>query len=192
MDDFAEFKNAMGDVTPLKTEPKVDLKKNFQDSQSIKQRRIAATATIETDSNHLSDNYVDMVKPQEILAYKSNGLQDGVFRKFRLGRYQIDARLDLHRKTVEQARKDVYRFIEDAKRYDLRTIIIVHGKGEIEAKPALLKSWVNKWLKELDDVLAFHSAQPFDGGSGAVYVMMKKSERQKQETREKHGIKADY
>ncbi len=191
MDDFSDFKNAMGDVTPLKTEPRVDLKKNLQDTQSILQRREAATASIEADQNHLSDDYVEMVNPQEILAYKANGLQDGVFRKFRLGRYQIDARLDLHRKTVDQAREDVFRFIEDAMKYDLRTIIIVHGKGEIEAKPALLKSWVNKWLRELEDVLAFHSAQQFDGGSGAVYVMMKKSERKKQETREKHGIKAD-
>ena len=192
MDDFSDFKAAMGDVSPLKVDARVDLKKNKQDSQSVQARRQAATAVASKDANHLSDDYVEMVKPQDILSFRGNGLQDGVFRKLRQGKYALDARLDLHRKTVEQARSDVYRFIDDAMRYDLRTVIILHGKGEKEATPALLKSWINKWLRQLDSVMAFHSAQQFDGGTGAVYVMLKKSERKKQETRELHGIKGDY
>ncbi len=189
MDEFDDFKACMGDVTPLKTQPRVQLTKSHRDIQSTLVRRQAAIAIDQTDSNHLSDNHVDMVDPQEVLSYRANGLQDGVFRKLRKGKYQLDARLDLHRKTVEQARKDVYDFIDDAKKYELRTLIILHGKGEKEAKPALLKSWVNKWLRELDDILAFHSAQQFDGGTGAVYVMLRKSESQKQATRDLHGIR---
>lgn len=189
MDEFSDFQAAMGDVTPLKTEKKVDLKKNKQDTHSIIQRRQAATAEIEKDTNHLSDDYVHMVKPYDILAFRRNGLQDGVFKKFRLGKYAIDARLDLHKKTVEQARSDVFQFIEDAMKYDLRNLMILHGKGEKEATPALLKSWVNKWLPQLDDVLAFHSCQPQHGGTGAVYVMLRKSEKSKQETRERLRIK---
>ncbi|MEY8203903.1 MAG: DNA endonuclease SmrA [Bermanella sp.] len=189
MDDFDDFTAAMGDVTPLKTQARVNLKKTQRDAQSTLNRRQAAIAVTATDNNHLSDDYVEMVNPQEVLSYRSNGLQDGVFRKLRRGKYPLDARLDLHRKTVEQARSEVFRFIDDAQKYDLRTLIILHGKGEKEAKPALLKSWINRWLKELEDVLAFCSAQQFDGGSGAVYVLLKKSERQKQETRDAHGIR---
>jgi len=189
MDDFSEFKAAMGDVTPLKVEAKVSLKKSQQDQIAVAQRRQAATTDHHEDPNHLSDTYVDMVKPYDILAYKKDGVQEGVYRKFRLGKYQMDARLDLHRKTVDQARQDVFRFIEDAMKYDLRNLIILHGKGEKEATPALLKSWTNKWLREFDDVIAFHSAQQHHGGTGAVYVMLRKSERKKQETREKHRIK---
>jgi len=189
MDDFDDFKAAMGDVTPLKTQPRVTLKKTQRDLQSTLNRRQAAIAVDTKDSNHLSDDHVEMVDPQEVLSYRSNGLQDGVFRKLRRGKYPLDARLDLHRKTVDQARTEVFRFIDDAKKYDLRTLIILHGKGEKEAKPALLKSWINKWLRELDDVLAYCSAQQFDGGTGAVYVMLKKSERKKQETRDAHGIR---
>lgn len=189
MDEFAEFKAAMGDVTPLKTEKKVDLKKNQRDAIAIQQRRKAATESLEKDTNHLADDYVDMVKPYDVLAFKRNGVQEGVYRKFRLGKYDIEARLDLHRKTVEQARRDVYRFIEDAMKYDLRNVMILHGKGEKEATPALLKSWVNKWLPQLDDVLAYHSCQQQHGGTGAVYVMLRKSEKKKQETRDKLRIK---
>lgn len=189
MDDFSDFKAAMGDVTPLKVEAKVNLKKTSQDKHNTALRRQAATTDTQTDPNHLSDTYVDMVKPYDILEYKKDGVQEGVYRKFRLGKYQIDARLDLHRKTVEQARQEIFRFIEDTMKYDLRNLIILHGKGEKEATPALLKSWTNKWLREFEDVIAFHSAQQQHGGTGAVYVMLRKSERKKQETREKHRIK---
>lgn len=190
MEDFSEFQEAMGDdVTPLKTEKRILLKKQTQASASLAARRKAAEKEAKQDPNHLSDSYVDMVKPYDLISFKRDGVQEGVYRKFRLGKYEIDARLDLHRRTVEQARQEVYRFIADAMRYDLRTVMILHGKGEKEATPALLKSWVNKWLRELDDVLAFHSCQPHHGGYGAVYVMLRKSERKKQETRDKLRIK---
>ena len=189
MDDFSEFNEAVGDVTPLKTEARITLSKQQRDTLAIAQRRQAAITDAKADPNHLSDNHVHMVKPYDIIDYKKDGVQEGVYRKFRLGKYELDARLDLHRKTVQQAREEVYRFIADAMKYDLRTLIILHGKGEKEATPALLKSWTNKWLREFDDVIAFHSAQPQHGGTGAVYVMLRKSERKKQETREKHRIK---
>ncbi|WP_396587523.1 DNA endonuclease SmrA [Bermanella sp. R86510] len=189
MEDFSEFQEAVGDVKPLKVEKRVRLSKKQQDRIAIEQRRKAALEATERDPNHLTDNHVDMVKPQDLLSYKKDGVQEGVFRKFRLGKYELEARLDLHHRTVEQARQEVYRFVADAMKYDLRTVTILHGKGEKEPVPALLKSWVNKWLRELDDVLAFHSCQPQHGGYGAVYVMLRKSERKKQETRDKLRIK---
>ena len=121
MDDFSEFKDAMGDVTPLKVEARVSLNKSQQSHTAIAQRRQAAVMDLQDDPNHLSDTYVHMVQPYDILEYKKDGVQEGVYRKFRLGKYQLDARLDLHRKTVQQAREDVFRFIEDAMKYDLRT-----------------------------------------------------------------------
>ena len=192
MDDMNAFQQAMSDVKPLTADARVNLDKRKDSTSSQAQRRQAASAPITRDTNHLSTDYVEMVKPYDVLAYKKDGVQEGVYRKFRLGKYDLEARLDLHRKTVEHARKDVFRFIEDCMKYDLRTVIIVHGKGEKEATPALLKSWVNKWLPEIDEVLAYHSAQQQHGGSGAVYVMLKKSERKKQETREKHGLKPGF
>jgi DNA-nicking Smr family endonuclease len=189
MDDFSDFRAAVGDVTPLVTDKVVDLNKTKHDPATLALRRQAATAEVAQDRNHLSDDHVEMVKPYDILSYRCNGLQDGVFRKFRLGKYQVDARLDLHKKTVDQARSDVYQFIEDAVKYDLRNLMILHGKGEKEATPALLKSWVNKWLPQLDEILAFHSCQPQHGGTGAIYVMLRKTARQKQATRDKLGIK---
>jgi DNA-nicking Smr family endonuclease len=183
------FLDAVQGVTPLKIEVKVDLRKHTNSAEALAARRAAALIDHKADPNKLSTSHVDMVQPYDIIAWKKHGVQDGVYRKLRLGKYPLEARLDLHRKTVEQARRDVFSFIEDCMRYDLRTVIILHGKADKKDNPALLKSWLNQWLPEFDEVLAFHSAQPAHGGTGAVYVLLRKSENKKQETREKHGLK---
>ena len=50
----------------------------------------------------------------------------------------------------------------------------MHGKG-LRSGPAgpVLKNSVQHWLSQWDEVLAFVSAQPRDGGSGALYVLLK-------------------
>jgi DNA-nicking Smr family endonuclease len=105
-----------------------------------------------------------------------------------MGRYDIDARLDLHRMTVKQARDEVHQFIRDAMQLGLRTVLILHGKGlrKVEQeRTAVLKGYVNRWLQDIEDVQAFHSAQPVHGGTGAVYALLKKSVEKKQQNRER-------
>jgi len=70
----------------------------------------------------------------------------------------------------------------------VRTALIIHGMGkQTKPHPALIKSYVNKWLRELEPVLALHSAQRPHGGRGAAFIMMKKNAEQKQKNREKHA-----
>lgn len=67
-------------------------------------------------------------------------------------------------------------------------VLIRHGIGFKNKKhPGVLKSYTNKWLQELEQVLAFHSAQKQHGGSGATYVLIKKSDEKKIENRERHS-----
>jgi DNA-nicking Smr family endonuclease len=80
----------------------------------------------------------------------------------------------------------VYEFVRDCVRYDVRTVIISHGKGERSEPKALLKSHVNRWLRHLDEVMAFYTALPRHGGYGAVYVMLRKSPEKKLENKERH------
>ena len=84
---------------------------------------------------------------------------------------------------MKQARQEVFDFIADCQRYDARSAIILHGKGELSEPKAFLKSCVNTWLKQIPEVLAFHSAQKHQGGTGALYVLVKKSQRKKQENK---------
>ncbi|MBL4827638.1 MAG: DNA endonuclease SmrA [Spongiibacteraceae bacterium] len=184
-DDSDTFLQEMEGVEPLKVEKKVPIKRQGDSSLTIQARRDAATALIEKDCNHLSVGHVELLDAYYPLSFKQAGVQNGVFRKLKQGKYPQDARLDLHRMTVDQARKEVFGFIKDCLSYDLRILIIVHGKGSHSgAESALLKSYVNKWLPQMSEVQAFCSAQPQHGGVGAVYILLAKSERKKKENRD--------
>ena len=79
----------------------------------------------------------------------------------------------------------MYRFIRDCMEADLRSVLIMPGKGDRNIKdPGVLKSYLVFWLEELEQVQAFHTAQPHHGGTGAFYVLLRKSERKKQQARE--------
>lgn len=179
------FRQQMQDVSPLTTERaalKSTPEKPAKPDLAQQAARAAATEDIGVDPNHLVDSFIPDVSPDAILEFARPGVQHGVLKKMRLGKYTVDARLDLHKHTVEQARQAVFQFSGDCLRYDVRTALIVHGKG----KEAIIKSCVNHWLRNLPDVLAFHTAQKHHGGSGAVYVLFRKSDTQKQKNKERH------
>ena len=104
------------------------------------------------------------------------GIQSGVFRKLRRGQFAIEAELDLHGCTVDQAREWLLTFLQDAQVRGNRCVRIVHGKGHgSRGRQPVLKGKVNQWLRQIDAVLAFSSTRPVDGGTGAVYVLLKRA-----------------
>ena len=186
--DAALFRELMGDVTPLKNSPRVTQARKADHTPGLQQRRRAAGQVLDKTSNHLApEEFITPVKPRDVLDFKRDGVQHGVYKKLRLGKYQVDSRLDMHRLTVNQARNATAGFIRDCMAYQIRCCLITHGRGECREKPALLKSCVNHWLQQLEDVLAFHSAQPQHGGTGATYVLLRKSETKRQENKEKYS-----
>lgn len=181
------FQQLMQGVKPIKVEPKVVLASPHQDKLNAEKRRQAATAELAKDKNFLSGEYIEPVDPLAIIEFKRDGVQTGVYRNLRLGKYQIDARLDLHHMTIDQARNAVYQFIKDCMSNDIRCALITHGKGEGRNLPAQLKSCLNHWLPQFEQVLAFHSAQKHHGWVGATYVLLRKSDKKKLETWELHN-----
>ena len=103
-----------------------------------------------------------------------SGLQHKVLKKLRQGKNTIEHALDLHGLTVEQARRELVEFLGECEAANVRYAIIVHGKGYRSKDKPVIKPMVNRWLRAADNVLAFHSAQAKDGGTGAVYVLLKK------------------
>lgn len=189
-DDRDLFRQAMGDVKPLKNQRKVALEKDADADASVRRRREAAVQPEESRGDELSGDYVTPLDPFAISSFKRSGIQHGVFKNLRQGKYTIDARLDLHRMGVNQARQAVAGFIRDCQQHDIRCALISHGKGENrQPQPALLKSCVAHWLPQLDAVMAFHTAQNHHGGTGATYVLLKKSERKRLENLERHQKK---
>lgn len=184
-DDFGELLG--GDVTPIQVDKRVALNTAKRDVKTFLHRRQEAQAQVVSTLDPLASEPVEMVEPLAVLSYQRPGVQHGVLRNLRLGKYRLDARLDLHKKTVDIARQEVHQFIVDCVENDVRFAIITHGKGEGREQPALLKSCVAYWLPQMDSVLAFHTAQKRHGGYGATYVLLRKSERKKQELREQFG-----
>ncbi|WP_120510181.1 DNA endonuclease SmrA [Photobacterium salinisoli] len=184
-DELDLFREMMADVAPLEQD-KVAPEKKHQITDAQLARQAAAQSLADSDPEYLSLDYAAMVKPDDMLDYKRDGVQDGVIRKLRLGKYDIQARLDLHRKTLKEARDEVLGFLKQCQRMDIRTVLIVHGKGERSTPPALMKSYVATWLTQISDVMGYHSALRQHGGNGALYVMLKKSPERKLENRERH------
>ena len=101
-----------------------------------------------------------------ILFFKRPGVQNGVFRKLKQGRYEAEARLNLHRMGVERARREVFEFILQAEQYGMRSVLVIHGKGEHgeeREQASLIKGCVDHWLRQIEQVQAFHSARPQHG-----------------------------
>ncbi|MEX2961953.1 DNA endonuclease SmrA [Microbulbifer sp. TYP-18] len=188
-DIFRRALGQLGDVKPLQKERRVTLQtERAHVALNQSARRQAATREQSSELNPLAGDgeYLEPVAPWDPIEFKRDGVQNGVYRNLRLGRYRVDARLDLHRHTVEMARRALFEFVRDCVEADVRCALITHGKGAGRKQPALLKSCVNSWLPQLAEVLAFHSAQKQHGGMGATYVLLRKSERKRQENLERH------
>ena len=111
----------------------------------------------------------------EQLLFSRNGVQNQVMRKLRRGQYAIEAELDLHRYTTQQAHEALQLFLRQCRLRHLRCVRIIHGKGlGSKDKRPVLKGKVNHWLQQRDDILAFSSARPIDGGTGAIYVLLRR------------------
>lgn len=168
---YADTRHASVSTRPLRIDP----------SKSIR-RQLAEGGT-----EGLTLTPLEWLHPADPVAWKRDGVQDGVFRNLRLGRYSTDACLNLQHCTLAQARDEVAGFVRQSTELNIRCVMIQQGRARRPDDHAnQLKTYLNHWLPELEQVMAFHSAQPHHGGTGAVYVMLRKSEQARQENREKH------
>mgnify|MGYP001193543768 FL=1 len=190
-DDFAE---AMRDVAPLNQANKVVRSSpGAAPSETLEVRREAAQnfAAPSIDPNYLTLGDVKSKDPLEFLEWRQDGIQLAVCSKLRRGGYAIEAELDLHHKTVKEARAEVFRLIDRAYHRQWRCVLISHGKGLHSQTPGRLKSYVAHWLIQHRLVLAYCSAERHRGGVGSAYVLIKKSPESKEQNRERFGLSSD-
>jgi len=174
------------DIKPLSGKVSAHLGKPALITPGVIERRKAAQRETISEINVLDPILViEPVDPLAYLEFQRPGVQHGVYKNLRMGKYEIQSRLDLHRHTVEQARVALWRFVDDCHKHSIRCALITHGKGEGREQPARLKSCVNHWLRQFDQVLAFHSAQKQHGGVGSTYLLLKKDSSARKKTGEK-------
>lgn len=186
--DFDLFLSSMEDIKPINHDTVTPISNSHSATLAQQEKRKAAQINLANDENYLQSEHVEILDPLAILSFKKDGVQSAVFKNLRLDKYQVDATLDLHGQLLKNARNTLFSFIADCHQRNIRVVLIRHGIGiKNKAKPGILKSYVNKWLQELPQVLAFHTALRHHGGSGATYVLLKKSEEKKHENREIHS-----
>lgn len=167
-EDARLFRDAVADatrtpVTPLRHGPR-----------PLPRARFARAEVREVLEASLSGT-PDLAEPLlgEGLFYAKPGVQQSVLRKLRRGHFSVRAELDLHGLRADDARAALAQFLHDIRTRRLRCVRIIHGKGRRSGpRGPILKQKLSGWLRQQDDVVAFCSARPADGGTGAVYVLI--------------------
>lgn len=184
--DKKSFYQEISDIVPIKQDT-IEKKTALLDKVISKIRREAACRLPEKENEGASSAFVPMVGPNDVLEYRKPGVQPFVIARLRAGEYHEADFIDLHGKTIEKAYHTVMDFISFAKEQEFRCILIIHGKGERQKEKALIKSYVAHWLRQIPEVLAFHSAPQWKGGTGAVMIILKKGDKARAINRENHA-----
>lgn len=114
------------------------------------------------------------VETREFLLFARPGVQRRVVADLQRGAIAVGLEVDLHGLTVDLAGRALAEFLIECAHRRVRCARIIHGKGyRSSGQQPILKRKVNYWLRLYDQVLAFCSAPGRDGGTGAVYVLLR-------------------
>lgn len=184
--DELDFRALVGDVEPLPATNRADPGANRKSPSESQLARREWAAEELGSQNFLSDDFVDLLPPFDPMEYRREGIQQGVVDKLRHGGYSVQSQLHMLRRPLSECRRLLFPFIQEAYAHDLRSVLIVHGRGrEIDSPANVLRSYLAKWLSQFEEVQAYVSAQPSEGGLGATWVMLRKSARAKANNRER-------
>lgn len=190
MDNLKRTERIMNISSKISDEDIALFQKSVEDTKPLKQDRIIVNkpkpsshpSKTEEDNRavieEMSDGKFDhsLLERGDELLYCRPGVQKQTLRKLRRGKFTIEAELDLHGMTVDKARDELADFLKYCTVRSRYCVRIIHGKGlGSKNKQPTLKNKVNQWLQKRNSVLAFCSARPVDGGTGAIYLLLKRS-----------------
>lgn len=124
--------------------------------------------TVRIDDNRIQE-FFD--KHSTILNVNSQRIDERK-RLHKLGKVMIEARLDLHGYTRQEAQDKLQRFVAMAHHDQLRWVLVITGKGHPD-NPATLKKLAPQWFESMPLVTGYGPAKDAHGGSGAFYVRIK-------------------
>lgn len=168
-DDVAIFRNAIGKVQAIDTNT-VLLKPDKKPRPVPLFKPLEQVDPLQKD---VGDG-LETLFQEDTIAFLVPGLQKNVIRKLRKGYYGLDAEIDLHGLSSRDAQQQLLRFLHHCIENGQRCVQIIHGKGyNSPDKQPVLKNDINLWLRQHKDVLAFCSAPPKSGGTGALFVLLR-------------------
>jgi len=172
-DDSALFRVAVGKVRKIDTNT-VNLS---PDKKPRPVPRAKPLEQVDPLQNEV-DEALETLFQEDRVAFLAPGLQKNVLKKLRKRHYGVDAEIDLHGLTSRDAQQQLLHFLHFCVEDGCRCVQIIHGKGynSPHSQP-VLKNDLNLWLRQHKDVLAFCSTPPKAGGTGAVYVLLRLSDK---------------
>ena len=167
-DDARLFREAIGRVRPLQSE-----------APPPKPRPEPTPAQSESDEARVRDELLaHAIDPASIevgdeIHYLKPGQPTKLLKQLRRGHFSVRAEIDLHEMTLPVARDAVRAFLDESIARHEYCVRIVHGKGlRSRADGPVLKRMTATLLQRRKDVLAYASARPAQGGTGAVIVLL--------------------
>jgi DNA-nicking Smr family endonuclease len=165
------FTQSIGRVKPITAKARVFSTPQRPAARPLQQDLDDQAALSESMSDEFDVSTLLDVDDQ--LSFRRPGIGTDVTRKLRKGEWAMQGQLDLHGFRSDEAREALGQFVRDAKRMGWRCVRVVHGKGlGSPGKEPVLKSKVQRWLVQKNEVLAFVQAKPSDGGAGALVVLL--------------------
>ncbi|MFO7647483.1 Smr/MutS family protein [Halomonas campaniensis] len=176
-EEIGAFRQALQEagVRPIKRNRADPGRPRRRDASTEARRAAAESARDDTGTGRTSDGRVEPVRPSEYLDFALPDLPWRTRSQLKRGQIAWEIGLDLHGHTLEEARAELEAFLREAAAERRRCVMVVHGKawGTSSDYP-VIKSHVNAWLREWPGVLAFCSAIEADGGTGALYVLLRR------------------
>jgi len=174
-EDIELFRQHAGEVKPVLSNT-IELPRPV----SRKRHRHPETASRAVPMGAMSDQptYIPAeidISDENYIQFKRPGIQDRIFRRLLRGQIPIVAELDLHGMTVYNAKIALDQFMDHIRQHERQVCIrIIHGKGygSRDGLP-VIKRQTQIWLQCNINILAYCSCTPADGGTGAIYVLVK-------------------
>ncbi|MBA2412491.1 MAG: Smr/MutS family protein [Burkholderiaceae bacterium] len=167
-----EFRQAVGDVTPLNGKPRVEHKRVPLPPLALQRQEDERLVLVAAVSDEFEID--TLLHTDDELSFCRPGVSPDVLRKLRRGEWVIQDEVDLHGCRTDEARELLAVFLREAGKRGLRCIRVVHGKGlGSKGRQPVLKGKTKIWLAQRDDVIAFCQARTTEGGSGALVVLLK-------------------
>lgn len=165
------FRELVGPVRPLA---------RADDAPAAAPKPAAEPRQFELDEAAVRDELLEhaidpgAIEVGEEIHHLKPGQPERLLKRLRRGQFSVRAELDLHQMTAKVAREAIRGFLDEAIRHHEYCVRIVHGKGlrSATARGPVLKALTEQILRRRGDVLAFSSALPAQGGTGAVLVLL--------------------
>ena len=121
----------------------------------------------------------DISDSDEFIEGAQQGLDPRVLKKLRRGEFSVQGNLDLHGLFKDDAKAALEAYLSRARHEGKRCVLVVHGRGlHSKDQVPVLKDALKRWMgtaRFAQHVLAFCTARPYDGGAGAVYLLLRRT-----------------